>query len=122
MARISGVVVPDNKRVRIALRYITGIGPTRANDICDTLKFPIGIRISELKEEDLNAISFEIDKKKYLIEGYLRRKVRDDIKALTSIKCYRGIRHIRSLPVRGQRTHSNARTRKGKRASGGGSK
>ena len=113
MARISGVNIPTNKRIRVALTYIFGIGPKIANDICNEASVDITMRVSQLKDEEINKIREIIDAK-HSVEGDLRRKVSMDIKRLTDLGCYRGLRHRKKLPVRGQRTHTNARTRKGK--------
>ena len=113
MARISGVNIPTNKRIRVALTYIFGIGPKIANDICSEASVDITMRVSQLKDEEVNKIREIIDTK-HSVEGDLRRKVSMDIKRLTDLGCYRGLRHRKKLPVRGQRTHTNARTRKGK--------
>ena len=113
MARISGVNIPTNKRIRVALTYIFGIGPKIANDICSEASVDITMRVSQLKDEEINKIREIIDSK-HSVEGDLRRKVSMDIKRLTDLGCYRGLRHRKKLPVRGQRTHTNARTRKGK--------
>tara|TARA_B100001121_G_C18606718_1_gene582216 strand:- start:523 stop:903 length:381 start_codon:yes stop_codon:yes gene_type:complete len=113
MARISGVNIPTNKRIRVALTYIFGIGPKIANDICSEASVDITMRVSQLKDEEINKIREIIDAK-HSVEGDLRRKVSMDIKRLTDLGCYRGLRHRKKLPVRGQRTHTNARTRKGK--------
>ena len=113
MARISGVNIPTNKRIRVALTYIFGIGPKIANDICNEASVDMTMRVSQLKDEEVNKIREIIDAK-HSVEGDLRRKVSMDIKRLTDLGCYRGLRHRKKLPVRGQRTHTNARTRKGK--------
>ena len=113
MARISGVNIPTNKRVHIALTYIFGIGPKRAGDICNEASIDISKRVSQLNEDELNKIR-ELIEKNHVVEGDLRRKVSMDIKRLNDLGCYRGLRHRKKLPVRGQRTHTNARTRKGK--------
>ena len=113
MARISGVNIPTNKRVHIALTYIYGIGMKIANNICEVAAIDISKRVSELNDEELNKIRDLVDKN-YSVEGDLRRKVSMNIKRLTDLGCYRGLRHRKKLPVRGQRTHTNARTRKGK--------
>ena len=113
MARISGVNIPTNKRIRVALTYIFGIGPKIANDICSEASIDMTMRVSQLKDEEINKIREIIDAK-HSVEGDLRRKVSMDIKRLTDLGCYRGLRHRKKLPVRGQRTHTNARTRKGK--------
>ena len=113
MARISGVNVPTNKRVHIALTYIYGIGEKIARDICSSADVDISKRINELTDDQLNKIRELIDKD-HTVEGDLRRKISMDIKRLNDLGCYRGLRHRKKLPVRGQRTHTNARTRKGK--------
>ena len=113
MARISGVNIPTNKRIRVALTYIFGIGPKIANDICSEASVDMTMRVSQLKDEELNKIREIIDAK-HSVEGDLRRKISMDIKRLTDLGSYRGLRHRKKLPVRGQRTHTNARTRKGK--------
>ena len=112
MARIAGVNVPDKKRVPIALTYIHGIGRTSAFKICDELKIDAQTRMADLSEDDLNRIRQKIDSD-FTIEGDLRRQVSLNIKRLTDMACYRGLRHRRGLPVRGQKTKTNARTRKG---------
>jgi small subunit ribosomal protein S13 len=113
MARISGVNIPTNKKVNTALTYIFGIGPKIAGDICNEALIDITKRVSELNEDEINKIRDVIDQK-HVVEGDLRRKVSLDIKRLNDLGCYRGLRHRKKLPVRGQRTHTNARTRKGK--------
>ena len=113
MARISGVNIPTNKKVNIALTYIYGIGPKISNDICRNASIDISKRVSELSDEEINKIRDLVDKD-YSVEGDLRRKISMDIKRLNDLGCYRGLRHRKKLPVRGQRTHTNARTRKGK--------
>ena len=113
MARISGVNIPTNKRIHIALRYIYGIGPKIAGDICSEASIDITKRVNQLNDDDVNKIR-EIIETKHSVEGDLRRKISMDIKRLTDLGCYRGLRHRKKLPVRGQRTHTNARTRKGK--------
>lgn len=112
MARISGVNIPTNKRVKIALTYIKGIGPKSANDICKAVGIAETLRVNEMSDDEVGRIREEIDKN-FMVEGDLRRKVAMDIKRLMDLGCYRGLRHRKSLPVRGQRTHTNARTRKG---------
>lgn len=113
MARIAGVNVPDKKRAPIALTYIHGIGRTTAFKICDKLGIDVQKRMGELDEDTLNRIRAEIDSDAYKIEGDLRREISMNIKRLMDMKCYRGLRHRSGLPVRGQRTKTNARTRKG---------
>ncbi len=112
MARIAGVNIPTNKRVEIALRYIHGIGPAKAKEICDKNNIPPERRVNELSDADVLQIRETIDRD-YIVEGDLRREVAMNIKRLMDLGCYRGLRHRRGLPVRGQRTHTNARTRKG---------
>ena len=113
MARISGVNIPTNKKIHIALTYIFGIGPIVAKDICKKATIDKGKRVNELNDDEVNKIR-ELVESNYSVEGDLRRKISMDIKRLTDLGCYRGIRHRKKLPVRGQRTHTNARTRKGK--------
>jgi len=115
MARIIGVEIPDKKRIDIALRYIYGIGPTNAVAILAQAKIDPAIRAKDLTEQQISAIVHAIQDGKHVIEGDLRRELGINLKRLTSIKCYRGVRHLRGLPVRGQRTSTNARTRKGPR-------
>ena len=113
MARIAGVNVPSNKRLVIALSYIFGIGNKFSNDICTTVQIDKNKRVNSLTEDEIIKIRECIDKN-YIVEGDLRRSVSSNIKRLTDLECYRGLRHRSKLPVRGQRTHTNARTRKGK--------
>ncbi len=115
MARLLGVDIPNNKRVEFALQYIHGIGPQRAKIICEAAAIPAEMRAQDLNEEHINKIMTVIAEKQYKLEGDLRREVMSNLKRLTAIKSYRGLRHMRGLPVRGQRTSTNARTRKGKR-------
>jgi len=115
MPRILGVDIPANKRIDIALRYIYGIGPTLAREIVEKAEVDPAIRAKDLTEEQLARITQVIQDGGYVIEGDLRREIALNIKRLQSIKCYRGLRHARNLPVRGQRTRTNARTRKGPR-------
>ena len=112
MARIAGVNIPTNKRVEIALRYIYGIGPTRAKAICGRIGLPPERRVGQLTEAQIIQIREVIDSD-FRVEGDLRRDIAMNIKRLMDLGCYRGLRHRRGLPVRGQRTHTNARTRKG---------
>lgn len=125
MARIAGVNIPTEKRFVIALTYIYGIGDARANKICKELKIDTKLRTHQIDEDtlkkvrDLITVQSESESKSdgsevVLIEGDLRRKVQTSIKRLIDLGCYRGIRHVKRLPVRGQQTHSNARTRRGK--------
>ena len=113
MARIAGVNIPTNKRVVISLRYIYGIGPAKAQDICTALGIPDERRVNQLSDDEIMRLREVIDKD-YRVEGDLRREVAMNIKRLMDLGCYRGLRHRKGLPVRGQRTHTNARTRKGK--------
>ena len=112
MARIAGVNIPTNKRVEIALQYIHGIGPARARQIVDKVGLDKARRVSQLTDAEVLQIRETIDKD-YQVEGDLRREVAVNIKRLMDLACYRGLRHRKGLPVRGQRTHTNARTRKG---------
>jgi small subunit ribosomal protein S13 len=112
VARIAGVNIPSNKRVEIALRYIHGIGPSFAREICEKVAIPAERRVNELSDAEVLQIREVIDRD-YMVEGDLRRDVAMNIKRLMDLGCYRGLRHRRGLPVRGQRTHTNARTRKG---------
>jgi len=113
MARISGVNIPTGKKIHIALTYIFGIGSSIANDLCDQASIDKTKRVNELNDDELNKIREIIDQK-HVVEGDLRRQISIDIKRLNDLGCYRGLRHRKKLPVRGQRTHTNARTRKGK--------
>jgi len=113
MARISGVNIPTNKRIHVALTYIFGIGPKISSNVCTEADIDTSKRVNELNDDELNKIREIIDNK-LSVEGDLRRKISMDIKRLTDLGCYRGLRHRKKLPVRGQRTHTNARTRKGK--------
>ena len=113
MARIAGVNVPDNKRIIIALTYIHGIGRTKAAQIVETCGLDVSRRMKDLTEDELNQIRKEIDSDQYTIEGDLRREVSMNIKRLMDMGRLRGLRHRKHLPVRGQRTKTNARTRKG---------
>ena len=112
MARIAGVNIPTQKRVVIALQYIHGIGPKFAKDICEKVNIPAERRVSQLTDAEILQIRETIDRD-YLVEGDLRREVITNIKRLMDLGSYRGLRHRKGLPVRGQRTHTNARTRKG---------
>jgi small subunit ribosomal protein S13 len=113
MARIAGVNIPERKHAVIALRHIYGIGPSRARQICRNTGVRPDANIKDLSEAELEALRAEVSK--HVVEGDLRRQVSMDIKRLMDLSCYRGLRHRRGLPVRGQRTHTNARTRKGPR-------
>jgi small subunit ribosomal protein S13 len=112
VARIAGVNIPTNKRVIIALQYIHGIGPRKSSEIMDKVGIPQERRVSQLTDQEVLQIREVIDRD-YIVEGDLRREVAMNIKRLMDLGCYRGLRHRRGLPVRGQRTHTNARTRKG---------
>ena len=113
MARIAGINIPTNKRVVIALQYIHGIGPAKAREITNQLSIADDRRVQDLSDQEVLQIRETIDAK-YTVEGDLRREVSMNIKRLMDLACYRGLRHRKGLPVRGQRTHTNARTRKGK--------
>ena len=113
MARIAGVNIPTNKRVVVALQYIHGIGAHRAKSIVKKVNIPEARRVNQLTDHEVLQIRESIDKD-FLVEGDLRREVQLNIKRLMDLGCYRGLRHRKNLPVRGQRTHTNARTRKGK--------
>jgi len=115
MARIIGVEIPGEKRIDVSLRYIYGIGPANAREILERANINPAIRAKDLNEQQLSLIVHAIQEGKYVIEGDLRREIGMNLKRLQAIKCYRGIRHLRGLPVRGQRTQTNARTRKGPR-------
>jgi small subunit ribosomal protein S13 len=112
LARIAGVNIPTNKRVVIALQYIHGIGQKKAQEIMEKVNIPQERRVSQLTDAEVLQIREVIDRD-YIVEGDLRREVQLNIKRLQDLGCYRGLRHRRNLPVRGQRTHTNARTRKG---------
>lgn len=121
MVRVLGVDIPDNKRLEISLTYIFGVGRKRSNDIINELKLDKNMRTHRLKSEDISNITTLLQKN-YVVEGDLRRQVQNNIKRLISINCYRGARHRSNLPVRGQRTSTNARTRKGKKRTVAGKK
>jgi small subunit ribosomal protein S13 len=112
LARIAGVNLPTNKRIEIALQYIYGIGGSKAKEILQKVSIPDTRRVSQLTDQEVLQLREVIDRD-YMVEGDLRREVAMNIKRLMDLGCYRGLRHRRSLPVRGQRTHTNARTRKG---------
>ena len=112
MARISGVDIPREKRVAISLTYVFGIGPTIATQVCEAVGVDPNTRVRDLTDEEVNKIRAWVDQN-VKVEGDLRREVSTDIKRKMEISCYQGLRHRRGLPVRGQRTHTNARTRKG---------
>jgi len=113
MARVGGINIPDNKHVDVSLTHVYGIGRKTAQDICDKLKIKYSKKVSELSEEQLDKIRDEL--KNFQIEGDLRREINFNIKRLMDLGCYRGIRRRKGLPLRGQRTKTNARTRKGPR-------
>jgi small subunit ribosomal protein S13 len=113
VARIAGVNIPTHKRVEIALTYIHGIGQTKAKEICTKVGIPDDRRVNDMTDDEVIRIREVIDND-YMVEGELRREVAMNIKRLMDLGCYKGLRHRKGLPVRGQRTHTNARTRKGK--------
>ena len=113
MARLIGVEIPDNKKIGISLRYIYGIGPTTAIEACEKANVDPNVRAKDLNDEQLSHLTAALQE--FRIEGDLRREVQTNIKRLMGINCYRGVRHKKGLPVRGQRTSTNARTRKGPR-------
>ncbi|MEZ5276677.1 MAG: 30S ribosomal protein S13 [Opitutaceae bacterium] len=115
MPRLLGVDIPGKKKIEYSLRYIYGIGPARSREIVETLKLDPDMRADDLTEEQINHIMAAISEKRYMVEGDLRRDITSNLKRLQAINCYRGIRHRRGLPVRGQRTSTNSRTRKGAR-------
>jgi small subunit ribosomal protein S13 len=121
LARIAGVDLPKDKRVEVALTYIYGIGRSRSRRLLSELGIDFDTRVKDLKDEEVAKIRDYIDRN-YKVEGELRQEVTQNIKRLIEISCYRGIRHIRGLPVRGQRTRTNARTRKGPRRTVGAKK
>ena len=121
MARIAGVELPRNKRMEVALTYVYGIGRKGALDICQAAQVDPGRRTDDVSDEEVARLRREIDTN-YKVEGDLRRDVSTNIKRLVDLGCYRGLRHRRNLPVRGQRTHTNARTRKGPRKTVAGKK
>ena len=115
MARLLGVDIPNRKKVEFSLRYIYGVGPTRPKIILEATNIDPNRRTMDLNEQELSLISNYIIDQKIMVEGDLRRNITNNLKRLQSIRCYRGLRHQRGLPVRGQRTITNARTRKGGR-------
>ncbi len=121
MGRIAGVDIPRDKRALIALTYIFGVGPTSSAKILEKAQIPHELRIKDMTEEQIAKVRSIIEKD-YEVEGDMRRSINMNMKRLMDIGCYRGLRHRRGLPVRGQRTHTNARTRKGPRKIGGASK
>jgi len=122
MPRLLGVEIPAKKKVSFSLRYIYGIGPQRADVIVKEAAIPVDLRAQDLTEEQLNKILHVITEHKWVVEGDLRREIAGNLKRLQAINCYRGSRHRKGLPVRGQRTSTNARTRKGPRKTVGVSK
>jgi len=114
MPRIVGVDIPERKKLKVALRSIYGVGPTRADEICQLANLDPDMRAQQLSDADASRLA-NIIQDAYMVEGDLRRQRDQDIRRLTAIGCYRGLRHRRALPVRGQRTRTNARTRKGRR-------
>jgi len=115
MPRILGVDIPNNKKIEYALRYVYGIGPTRARLVVKESGLDPDLRSNQLTEEQLNQLVTVINDRQFMVEGDLRRDITGNIKRLQSVRSYRGTRHMRGLPVRGQRTSTNARTRKGGR-------
>ena len=113
MARLAGINIPNEKRIEIALRYIQGIGPTLSKQVLVKAKVSPDVRVKNMTEEEINRIQKVLEE--YVIEGDLRRRVEENVKRLKAIKSYRGFRHSMGLPVRGQRTRSNARTKRGRR-------
>ncbi len=114
MARIAGIDIPRDKRVEVSLRYIFGIGPSNTRDVLTKARVSPDTRVRDLTDDEVNRIREVIDRE-YVVEGDLRRELRQNVQRLIEINCYRGIRHRRGLPVRGQRTRTNARTRRGPR-------
>lgn len=114
MPRIIGIDIPNKKRLEISLRYIYGVGPALARELIEKLKLDPGMQAGNLTEENISQLNALLQSE-YVVEGDLRRQVQNDIKRLVSIHSYRGLRHRQGLPVRGQRTRTNARTRKGRR-------
>lgn len=115
MARIIGIDLPREKRVEIGLTYIFGVGHTRSRQILTEANIEFSKRVKDLTDQEVAAITSVLQKSNYKLEGDLKREVQQNIKRLMDIGCYRGVRHIKGLPTRGQRSHTNARTRKGKR-------
>jgi small subunit ribosomal protein S13 len=115
MPRLLGVDIPGKKKIEYSLRYIYGIGPARARAIVQALELDPNMRADDMTEEQINHVMAAITEKRFMVEGDLRRDIAGNLKRLQAINCYRGLRHRRGLPVRGQRTSTNARTRKGAR-------
>ncbi|MEO0794749.1 MAG: 30S ribosomal protein S13 [Verrucomicrobiota bacterium] len=122
MPRLLGVDIPSAKKIEYALQYIYGVGPTRAKALCEQTGIDPNRRAHELSEEELNKFAVQIQEDGYPVEGDLRREVIGNLKRLQAVRCYRGLRHQRGLPARGQRTQTNARTRKGGRKTVAGKK
>jgi small subunit ribosomal protein S13 len=121
MPRIIGIDIPNDKKIKISLRYLYGIGPVNALRLLDAVGIDPERRARDLTEEDVTRINGELEKN-FVVEGQLRRQVKSNVDRLKAIRCYRGLRHIKGLPVRGQQTQSNARTRKGPRVTVAGKK
>ena len=121
MPRVIGVDIPGNKRIEVSLGYIFGIGSTNSRKILEVCGVDVNRRAKDLTEDELSRIAVEIDKN-YVVEGQLRRQISQNIARMKEIRCYRGLRHLKGLPVRGQRTRTNARTRKGPRKTVAGKK
>lgn len=121
MPRIIGIDIPNDKKIRISLRYIYGLGPVNTMRLLEAVGIDPERRARDLNEEEITRINGELEKN-YLVEGQLRRTIKSNIDRLKAIRCYRGLRHIKGLPVRGQQTQSNARTRKGPRVTVAGKK
>ncbi len=121
MPRIAGVEIPGDKRIDIALRYIFGVGPSNAIQVLEAARVDRATKASKLTDDEISRIAGIIDRD-YAVEGQLRRQIKQNVDRLRDIRCYRGLRHMRGLPVRGQRTRTNARTRKGPRKTVAGKK
>jgi len=122
MARIAGIELPNTKRIEAALPYLYGVGFPRAKKILETARVNGNTRVKDLTDEEVARIRESLEKLKIMVEGELRRVVSQNVKRLIDIRCYRGLRHLKKLPVRGQRTKTNARTKRGKRQAIGGMK
>ncbi|PIS23377.1 30S ribosomal protein S13 [candidate division WWE3 bacterium CG08_land_8_20_14_0_20_40_13] len=122
MARIAGIELPNTKRIEAALPYLYGVGFPRAKKILETARVNGNTRVKDLTDEEVARIRESLEKLKIMVEGELRRVVSQNVKRLIDIRCYRGLRHLKKLPVRGQRTKTNARTKRGKRQTIGGMK
>jgi small subunit ribosomal protein S13 len=121
MPRVVGVDIPANKRIEVSLTYIFGIGPANARKILEACGVDLNKRAKDLTEDELSRIAVEVDKN-YVVEGQLRRQISQNVSRMKEIRCYRGLRHLKGLPVHGQRTRTNARTRKGPRKTVAGKK